>query len=72
MQRMEDFTTHMLLSAWVFDVFFYWLDETMRDMDDIHVIKRKRIRIHLEVYLQVNTYMITLGHIAHIQSFIKQ
>ena len=41
-------------------------------MDDIHVIKRKRIRIHLEVYLQVNTYMITLGHIAHIQSFIKQ
>ena len=62
----------MFLAAWVFDVFFYWLDETMGDMDDIHVIKWKRIRIHLEVYLQVNAYMITLGHIAYIQSFIKQ
>ena len=40
----------------------------MGDMDDIYVIKWKRIRIHLKVYLQVNAYMVTQGHTAHIQS----
>ena len=37
MQRVGYFTMHMLLSAWVFDVFFYWLDEKDRDIDDIYV-----------------------------------